>query len=166
MFPSSPPKLEELQATCLLSAHPWGPRTVGPRLFGTHTRRVPRRGGAHCGFGSSLPLLPPHPHQLVPQSRAPRLSRTERYSLPTAFFRERHVRLERRVTAEPYLNIIVRCLDEGAPRTGEHSTALTVLSRQNHHTDHRERAASVGTAEPTSRFELDLRFLWMCWQWK
>ena len=42
------------------------------------------------------------------------------------------------------------------------STGLVVP--QNHHTDHREHAANAATAEPTSGFELDLRYLWTCWQ--
>ena len=51
---------------------------------------------------------------------------------------------------------------------GEHRPAtlrllFTVLwgwwSPQNHHTDHRGRAAHAATAEPTGGFELDLRYL-------
>ena len=81
-----------------------------------------------------------------------------------------HVRLECRVTTVPYFDIVVRGRDEGPLDLGSTNPALTVPLRgwwspQNHHTEflnHRERAATAATAgegEPTSGFELDLRYL-------
>ena len=81
----------------------------------------------------------------------------------------RHVRLERRVMLLPYVDFTERGRDECPSSEGRTQPLLMVStfhrvlrgwwSPQNHHTDHRERAAHAATAEPTSGFELDLRYL-------
>ena len=77
----------------------------------------------------------------------------------------RHVRLGRRVHRRCPTWTSPRGAAMSAPPRMDDTLRLlfTVFlgwwSPQNHHTDHRGRAAYAATAEPTSGFELDLRYL-------